>query len=196
MLDRTTFQLMKDKYEFYSSWAVWADEGSTPKSNIGDLSVLDPDINESLLTSLNPNIILVALNISRGDIQYPLANFHDKRSEATDYKLRFALRGTKLWGAYLTDIIKDFDQKISGKVISFLKENPDFEKQNIEYFLNEISDLGVKDPSLVALGTPTFDILNRNLSDRYTIIKIRHYAFRENKEKYREHVEEVCSKYL
>ena len=100
---------MKDKYEFYSSWAVWANEGTTPKSNIGDLSVLDPDVNDSLLTSLNPNIILVALNISRGDIQYPLANFHDKRSEATDYKLRFALRGTKLWGAYLTDIIKDFD---------------------------------------------------------------------------------------
>ena len=96
MLDRTTFQLMKNKYEFYASWAVWADEGSTPKSNIGDLSVLDPDVNDSLLASLNPNIILVALNISRGDIQYPLANFHDKRSEATDYKLRFALRGTKL----------------------------------------------------------------------------------------------------
>ena len=124
------------------------------------------------------------------------ANFHDKRSEATDYKLRFALHGTKLWGAYLTDIIKDFDQKISGKVVSFLKENPDFEKQNVEYFLNEISELGVKEPTLVALGTPTFDILNRNLSDRYKIIKIRHYAFREKKEKYREHVEEVCSKYL
>ena len=45
-----------------------------------------------------------------------------------------------------------------------------FEQQNVEYFLNEISDLGVKDPSLVALGTPTFDILNRNLSDRYKII--------------------------
>ncbi|MEK9813296.1 MAG: hypothetical protein VW419_01160, partial [Paracoccaceae bacterium] len=112
------------------------------------------------------------------------------------YELRFALRGTKLWGAYLTDIIKDFDQKISGKVVSFLKENPDFEKQNVEYFLNEISDLEVKEPTLVALGTPTFDILNRNLSDRYKIIKIRHYVFRENKEKYRDHVEEVCTKYL
>ena len=71
-----------------------------------------------------------------------------------------------------------------------------FEQQNVEYFLNEISDLGVKDPTLVALGTPTFDILNRNLSDRYKIIKIRHYAFRENKEKYRDHVEKVCAKYL
>ena len=32
-----------------------------------------------------------------------------------------------------------------------------FEQQNVEYFLNEISDLGVKDPTLVALGTPKFD---------------------------------------
>ena len=58
------------------------------------------------------------------------------------------------------------------------------------------SSTGNPTPTLVALGTPTFDILNRNLSDRYKIIKIRHYAFRENKEKYRDHVEEVCAKYL
>jgi len=107
------------------------------------LSVLNPDINQNLLNELNPNIILVALNISRGDIQEPLANFHDKRSEATDYKLRYALKDTALWGGYLTDIIKDFDQKISGKVVSFLKENPRFEKENVDYFLEEISYLGV-----------------------------------------------------
>ncbi len=71
-----------------------------------------------------------------------------------------------------------------------------FEHQNVEYFLNEISDLGVKDPTLVALGTPILDILNRNLSDRYKILKIGHYAFRENKEKYLNHVEKVCGKYL
>ena len=188
MITNEIYQLMKKKYQFYSSWAIWAEEGETPKSNVGDLSVLNPAINQNLLNELNPNIILVALNISRGDIQEPLANFHDKRSEATDYKLRYALKDTALWGGYLTDIIKDFDQKISGKVVSFLKENQRFEKENVDYFLEEISYLGVTNPILIALGTPTYEILDRHLSNQFKIIKIRHYAFRESKESYRSHV--------
>ena len=51
MITNEIFQLMKKKYQFYSSWAIWAEEGETPKSNIGDLSVLNPDINQNLLTN-------------------------------------------------------------------------------------------------------------------------------------------------
>ena len=80
-MNEQTFRFIKDKYQYYSSWAIWADAGDTPKSNIGDLSILDPKFNLNLLTQLNPNIVLVALNISRGDIQKPFANFHDSRSE-------------------------------------------------------------------------------------------------------------------
>ena len=69
MITNEIYQLMKKKYQFYSSWAIWAEEGEKPKSNVGDLSVLNPAINQNLLNELNPNIILVALNISRGDIQ-------------------------------------------------------------------------------------------------------------------------------
>ena len=43
------FKFIKDKYQYQASWAVWAEEGETPKSNVGDLSVLDPDINKNLL---------------------------------------------------------------------------------------------------------------------------------------------------
>lgn len=82
----------------------------------------------------------------------------------------------------------DFDQKISGKVVSFLKENQRFEKENVDYFLEEISYLGVTNPILIALGTPTYEILDRHLSNQFKIIKIRHYAFRESKESYRSHV--------
>ena len=63
-LSSEKFEFIKSKYQFWSSWAIWADEGDTPKSNIGDLSVLDPKMNSNLLSILNP-FVLVALNISR-----------------------------------------------------------------------------------------------------------------------------------
>ena len=42
----------------------------------------------------------------------------------------------------MTDIIKDFDQKASGKVMSFLRKNPAFEQENVAFFRQEMSDLG------------------------------------------------------
>ena len=74
------FKKIKNKYQYLSSWAIWAKEGETPKSNIGDLTILDPNINKNLLSQLNPEVVFVALNISRGDIKTPLGNFHDNRS--------------------------------------------------------------------------------------------------------------------
>lgn len=140
MITREKFDFIKDKYGYYSSWAIWSDENEKPKSNIGDLSILNPDLNSDLLSQLNTEVVLLGLNISRGDIKIPLANFHDERSEATDYKIRYAFRGSPYWGGYMTDIIKDFEQKISGKVISYLKENGPFEEENIRFFLQELRD--------------------------------------------------------
>ena len=121
MITREKFDFIKDKYAYYASWAIWSDEDEKPKSNIGDLTILDPDSNKNLLSQLNPNVVLLGLNISRGDIKIPFANFHDKRPEATDFKIRFAFRSSPYWGGYMTDIIKDFEQKISGEVISYLR---------------------------------------------------------------------------
>ena len=86
MLTREKFDLIREKYGWSSSWAIWSEVGETQKSNVGDLSVLDPDINTGLLSQLNTGIVLIGLNISRGVIKEPFANFHDKRSQATDYK--------------------------------------------------------------------------------------------------------------
>jgi hypothetical protein len=120
MIRKPVFDLVKQKYGYWSSWAVWAEVGSSPKSNVGDLSVFDtPNICEILTAE----VIFVGLNISRGAIKEPLANFHDIRTEATDFKIRYAFKNTPYWGGYMTDIIKDFDQKESGKVAKYLKEN-------------------------------------------------------------------------
>jgi len=191
MVSQNEFNFIKSKYQYWSSWAIWADQGDTPKSNVGDLSVLDPNTNSKLLPTINPNIVLVALNISRGDITLPFGNFHDARSEATDYKIRYATNDTPLWGAYMTDIIKDFEEKISGKVKSYLRENRDFEKENVDFFVQELSDIGATKPTLIAFGNESYDILKRNLKNEFKIHKIPHYANYSSKEKYRQQIKEV-----
>ena len=193
MITREKFDFIKDKYAYCASWAIWSDEDEKPKSNIGDLTILDPDINKNLLSKLNPNVVLLGLNISRGDIKIPFANFHDRRPEATDFKIRFAFRGSPYWGGYMTDIIKDFEQKISVKVISYLRRNKSFEKENVQTFRQELIDIGATDPTLIAFGNITYDILERNLKDEFKILKVPHYANYTNKEKYREQVLAIYS---
>lgn len=47
MIDRETFDRIKERHGLYASWAVWAKPRATPKSNIGELRVLDPRIRPS-----------------------------------------------------------------------------------------------------------------------------------------------------
>ena len=184
MVSREKFEEIKENYGYWSSWALWAEVGETPKSNVGDLSIFEGD---AFLNQLNPKFVLVGLNISRADIERPLANFHSPLSKAKDYKIRYAVKGTPLWGAYMTDVIKDYDEVDSGKVKAYLRNNKQFELDNIIVLIKEIEDLGVKNPILVALGDAAYDILSRNISN-YKIVKIKHYSHYLSKEKYREEV--------
>lgn len=188
MIDPATFERIKTKYGDYASWAIWASEGSKPKDNMGDLSLFDDGRIVPLLEQLNPNVILVGLNISKR-IEHPLSNFHGANGGA--YKIRYALKDTPFWGAYMTDIIKDFEQKISGKVQAYLRANPAFEQENIRIFRDEIRDLGSDNPTLVAFGTVTHAILKRNLDNQYKILMVPHYSNYTRKEIYREEVRQV-----
>jgi hypothetical protein len=190
MIDRTTFERVKRNYRRCASWAVWADGGNKPKDNVSELGIFDIEDDDALLRQLNPHIVLVGLNVS-GRIPRPLGNFHSRSPNAMDYKIRFALKGTELWGAYMTDIIKDFEQKASGKMMAHLRKRRDFERVNIELFKTELRDLGVEQPTLIAFGRDAFDILNRNLAGDYDIWKLPHYSNYSSKETYREEVAAV-----
>lgn len=183
MINRRRFDSVKQKYGHYASWAVWGVEGEKPKDGVGDMSFFD-DPTDQFLRELNPEVVLVGLNIS-GAIKRPFGNFHSDYSAAQDYKLRFALKGTSLWGGYLTDIIKDFEEKASGKVRTYLRSNPEFEQQNIAIFQEELDAIGATSPTIVALGTDSYTILTRNFSDRFSILKAPHYAMYISKENYR-----------
>jgi len=93
----STYDAVREKYGHYASWVVWGPEGAKPKDGMGDISFFESPSDE-LLAQLNPEVLLVGLNISR-PIQRPFGNFHPDYSEAQDYKLRHALRGTPFWAA-------------------------------------------------------------------------------------------------
>jgi hypothetical protein len=179
MVSSKKFQEIKEKYGYWSSWALWAEVGDTPKSNIGDLFIFEGD---EFLNHLNTEFVLVGLNIARADIEKPLANFHSPLSRAQDYKIRYAVKDTLLSGSYMTDVIKDFNEVDSGKLVSYLKKNKQFELDNIRVFNQEIRDLGAANPILVALGDTTYDIFVRNIMQQ-KILKIKHYSIIKKKKK-------------
>jgi hypothetical protein len=187
MIPVETFVEVRERFGHFASWAVWAKEGPNPKYGIDDLSILDPAQNPHLLETLHVNAIFLGLNISRR-IERPLGNFHDPRPMATDFKIRFVLKETEYWGAYMTDIIKDFEEKASGKMMRYLRANQRFEKENAQKLREEIALLGVSDPLLVAFGKDAAAIANRNLGGEFRIRCIPHYACYVSKENYRQQV--------
>ncbi len=91
----------------------------------------------------------------------------------------------------MTDVIKDFNQKESGKVAQYLRKHRSFEKANIEILVNEIDALGVSNPTVVAFGNEAYSILLRNMKNKYEIVKLSHYSAYSSKETYREEALEL-----
>ena len=182
VISREMYEYVKEKYGHMSSWAIWSEQNSNVKSGMGDISFFE-NPSKTTLDTLNPNIILVGLNISER-IERVFGNFHPTYSTAQDYKTRYALKNTMFWGAYMTDIIKSFKEKISGNLMKYLSKNKSFEKENIENFEQELIDIGAINPILIALGNDSYKILKRNFK-KYKIYKVTHYSAYITKEKLR-----------
>ena len=97
--------------------------------------------NDKILSQLNPEIVLIGLNFSVGFIHIPFQNFHGKGGGA--YKIRYAVKDTPFWGAYMTDIIKDFPEIESGNVMKFLRKNKSLVDENIASFEKELIDIAL-----------------------------------------------------
>ena len=183
---------IRNRYGRFASWAIWAPPGDKPKSNIGMLDLLDIDEHPELLDRVKPEVIMVGLNFSRSiESTEPFANFHDSRPRGQDYKIRYAFTDTRFYGAYMTDIIKDFPEKVAGAVGAYLRKNQEFVRANIGRFESELDDLRSKDPLIIAFGVQAFGIIKGHFRDRYTIVKVPHYSNFVSKENYRKQVQAV-----
>ena len=216
MLDKKTYKLMKKKYGGVGSWAVWCPQTdkNAPKSNMGSMEWVEDEGN--LCKKLNPNFVFVGLNKSKRPEEdsrrnVPWKNFHSGNSRSHSYKLRYALKGTSCWGAYMTDLIKQMpDDENANKVVKAietkskdvvrrLKQNKALLERNLKNFEREIAHLGSK-PVLIALGDDVFKFLaplKLKVKDKYLAIeKLHHYSYTGiNKEQYRAEVWKISRKY-
>lgn len=192
MIEKGHYLRIAEKYGDCASWAIWADAGDKPKSNVGDLRIFDLEENPNMLLQVNRNVVMVGLNISRR-IEKKFGNFHDSRPQSQDYKIRYAFTGSVFYGAYMTDVIKDFEQVIAGNVIAFLNKNRGFEEHNISIFRQELNDIQSSDPLIIAFGNHTYNILNKHFKNIYRIINVPHYSMYISKEAYKTEVEKLLN---
>lgn len=192
MIEKATYDKLKEKYGFLSSWALWSLPTNSPKSNTSDLSIFN---NNNLLSLLNSDYVFVGLNVSKNkDINENKYwwNFHSNSPHQNDFKLRYALMNTKFWGSYMTDIIKNHTEVNSKQVMAFLEQNPNIVEQNIKEFKEEICLLNNKTkPKLITMGNSVYKILSKYLSNEYTIVKIMHYSNYINQNEYKKRILET-----
>ena len=201
MLDKKTYKLMKKKYGGVGSWAVWCAQTDKDKlkSNMGNMDWTKDE--DSLCSILNPGFVFVGLNLSDSHGKYsdantPWVNFHSGNPHGNSFKLRFALKDTPFWGAYMTDLIKGVKETDSKKVVSKLKKDKALLARNLKNFKDEISHLGGK-PVLVALGKAVGKLLKPfELEGKYVVKELPHYSSRINKEQYRAEVSKTIGKYI
>ena len=191
MIEVERYNKLKEKYGYVSSWTIWREEGKTPKSNTDDMSIFE---DEDICDKLNDKYVFVALNWSgTHGVQEdkPWKNFHSSYRYQNDYKLRYALWGTRFWGSYITDIIREYPEINSKKVVSEIKKGNIKIEDHIKKFKEELNCLSDEKPILIAVGNDSFNILKNNLHDEYEIYKITHYSARINKEDYKKEVLEL-----
>ena len=197
MIKLETYKKLEKKYGRCASWAIWkGPKPNAPASNTKCLSFFN---DENICDKLNSKYVFVGLNKSKTHNDFknePWRNFHSTEPQQRDFKLRYALMGTKFWGSYLTDIIKKCDgdskkseETKSEKVISYLKKHPEVIDENIELFKEELNILSNEKPILIAIGKDTYRIIENNMKG-YIIKEIGHYSDWISKENYKAEVHE------
>lgn len=188
MIDKKLYLDIAKEYGKVASWAAWDKAGDKPKSNISNMEILDITKNPSTLDILRTDVVMVALNFAREvEMPEPFLNFHDSNPYGNDFKIRYAFEGTDYYGAYMTDIIKDFPMLSSTEVEQYLKNKPHEVSEQIDGFREELKFIGAHRPIILAFGGYTYKILSENLNNtEYSkLIELKHYSNRINKENYR-----------
>lgn len=197
MISKNCYEQLRSKYWDVASWAIWAPCTGAPKSNMGNLSVFDdPD----LLKKLNNRFILVGLNgsgVHDAYLEFSKAwyNFHSDYPRGNDFKMRYAFKDTPVWGSYITDFIKYFQEVDSSKAVQYIRNNPQAMRKNVDAFKDELALLGGS-PVIVALGGASYKLIKENLGDSHRIVMIKHYSYTIGKEDYRKEALEVLSPFF
>jgi len=199
MISLELFNHIKESYGDVCSWALWDEAGEKPKSNMGNMDILDPGINPNLLDVLHTDIVMIGLNVSR-DVNFdrPFRNFHDPSPDANDFKIRYAFQDTYYCGAYMTDLIKNTMIKSSRELLVYLRSNKLELQENIYNLQYELDDINASKPLILAFGQDTFNLLAKFLprGNYSNLIKLTHYSHYISKEDYKENVLNQIRKHI
>lgn len=189
------FEEVKKNSGEYASWAIWKEYNDTmaSKEGIEDLSIFDDE--SKIVNRLNDKFVLVALNGAEHDTEKRVwGSFHssDKKRE-NDFKLRYALQGTKLWGSYITDfmLITKTDSNEAIKEYNSLSQND--KENNISRLQKEINIIN-KDAIIIAIGKDARKLIDESGKFKNNkIYDIPHYSARNynDKEEYKNAVYEI-----
>lgn len=136
-----------------ASWAVWG-ESTSDLSIFGDSTAIAP--------RLRKDVVLIAANFglsgAAGEFR-SFQNFH-ARTHGGDSKLRTALAGTALEGAFITDIVKDYATKdAAGLRAEIRKGMLDTRRHVVAGFLAEQEALGLERSTLyIPIGVRTREL--------------------------------------
>ena len=138
------------------SWALW---GSTTS----DLSVFDDDA--AAAARLRRDVVLIGANFGLGGdagVFRPFQNFHAS-SSGGDSKLRGALAGSVLEGAFLTDLVKDYPTKYANGLAGEIRRGElDVETFVAKGFRAEQASLGLDCETLyIPIGGRTRELWDR-----------------------------------
>jgi hypothetical protein len=182
-MTRTVFNnLKKLKYAGiplpkFASWAIW---DKKIKEKNGDI----PEIVEKNVGKLKGNIVFVGLNF--GKKKEDCKKWKDWQNFHGVKRLIDLLSKPRFKGAYMTDIIKNYHETKSEKLMSHLNEK--LINKNIEFFFKEIESLKANNIEMYLFGGAVESIFVKHLmrhkdfcSFRQKVIKCRrisHYSGR------------------
>lgn len=112
----------------FASWGNWKERTS------------DLEFSDELLQGLQPNIVFCGLNVSTDVEPGNWNNFHEE-GDRWNSNLRDSIIGTRLRGAYFTDLIKFYPETAGGKVKSYFKNNKGELERHAEWFVEEMIQL-------------------------------------------------------
>ena len=189
----------------FASWGNWKER--TPDSKITS----NLEFSNELLQGLQPNIVFCGLNVSTDVEPGNWNNFH-KEGDRGNSNLRDSIIGTRLQGAYFTDLIKFYPETAGGKVKNHFKNNKEELERHAEWFVEEMIQLkeffwknNSKLPLIIiVMGKTatkelfnTAEIENKLRKEKFDDVKVyfvRHYSQDHKKElpeKIREIVREI-----
>ncbi|MBD7996449.1 hypothetical protein H9639_14195 [Arthrobacter sp. Sa2CUA1] len=133
-----------------ASWAVWGNEND-------DLTIFEDSA--AISPRLRKDVVLIGANFGLGGDTGefpPFKNFHARKSGG-DSKLRKAITGTALEGAFLTDIVKDYPTKDAKGLPTEIKSGTlDTNRYVLSGFKTEQEALGLsRDTLYIPMGDTT-----------------------------------------